>query len=1226
MGARVLKYVGLCFCLFLLSVASVGAQSSGTGALTGTVKDSSGSVMANVTVTVTSNDTNVSRVVSTNASGSYTVPLLLPGTYHVKFEAPGFKTVDIPAATVIVGETGTLDGNLEVGAQTQVVTVSGEVMAVQTATSTVGTDITSQNVQALPLTTRNYTQILGLAAGTSSNANNASALGKGSQNIAVNGAPATSNNFQMDGVTVVNSNGIGNVQESGSYSSFGIPSPDAIEEFKIQTSLFDASSGRNSGANVNVVTKSGTNDFHGSLFEFFRNTDLNSNDIFLKASGKPRPELNQNQFGGVVGGPIKKDKLFFFVSYQETRQKNGATATGLQSGISLPPINVADRSNTAALKAALGASISPLCAGAGPGTAATPAFGTAFANPSANPPTASTLANAVQVACDGSNINQVALNILQLKNPDGTYYIPGGNNPTNYQSGVTYSAPASYTEHQVIGNFDYVINSKNTFSARYFWGSDPTVNPFSCGGGGLCVPDTATGTNYVNHEMVGKLTTILSDHLVNEARLALQRNLTNDTDLVPFTNSQVGIANVTPGVDIFDQILVAGRFSLGGYGVPVQTVNVTQWEAGDTLSWTHGRHTVRFGGELERDRWNWLFPAISQGTLNFQTFADFLLGLPGCAPGNATCTPANPGNTNGTSLSNIFNSGTITSRGPAGGIDHHFNTPVASLFVQDDFKVNQRLTLNLGLRWEYQSVLSDSGGLLSNFNPNIAGTVTPGTTLATGTLVGFVVPANYVGAIPAGVTQYSHNTQPANNTPKNDFGPRVGFAFLPTSSDKLVIRGGGGIFFDRIPGNNYSHAAVQGVPYSATISQGNAANYFSTFAQPYNTNPLGWTPRWASPATLTGSGLNIPYVDPNFVTPAVFQYNLNVQWEFAPSWVLEIGYVGLTGWHQDYLGRPENQAMIATATNIVNGLNTSTAKNANYRVPYLGITANGMAGSGTEGNVKSNDFQATVRKRLTNGLSMQASYTFVRSFTTQNTTAAANVGVGAFIYNDVTNTRAQYSLSSDYHPQRVAVNYSYDLPFKNHNGIEGKLVDGWTVSGVTIIQDGVPLTVLDSRGGSIFGNAGTSTADFAPGMTAANIPSSGSTSSRVTSGLQTNGPGGWFNPAAFIVGSTSVFPAYPVASGGDGSATGYGNTGLGIFSGPGQFNWDISLGKVTRVGGIREDGTLIFRAEFYDAFNHPQFANPSLTQVNASIPNTFGHITALSVNPRLIQFGLKYQF
>ena len=296
-----------------------------------------------------------------------------------------------------------------------------------------------------------------------------------------------------------------------------------------------------------MVTKSGANDFHGTAFEFFRNTVLNANDYFLKYADRPRPALNQNQFGGAIGGPIKKDKLFFFFSEQETRQKNGLTGSGYQSGVVLPPVPTGDRSNTAAFQAALGAAV---CPGKNPGVSRDNTYSGGGVG--------------LQVACDGSNINPIAIKILQLKNPDGSYYVPSSAIPGQYQTNVAYSIPATYSEHQVIGNFDYLINAKNTLSTRYFWGSDPTVNPLSCGAGGFCVPDTATSTNYVNHDIVVKLTSILSNNLVNKARIGIQRNITNDHDLVPFTNSQVGIANVTQGVDIFDQVIVAGQFELGG--------------------------------------------------------------------------------------------------------------------------------------------------------------------------------------------------------------------------------------------------------------------------------------------------------------------------------------------------------------------------------------------------------------------------------------------------------------------------------------------------------------------------------------------------------------------------------------------------------------------------------------------------------------------------------------
>ncbi len=730
------------------------------------------------------------------------------------------------------------------------------------------------------------------------------------------------------------------------------------------------------------------------------------------------------------------------------------------------------------------------------------------------------------------------------------------------------------------------------------------------------VPDTGTLSDYLNHELVLKLTTIVTNNLVNEARFSLQRNDTTTIPTVPFTNSQLGIADATAGVDILDQIKINSQFSLGSYGPqPDQIFNVTQWEAADQVSWTHGKHSIRFGGEIERDTWNWLFASLSQGSLTYQTFPDFLLSLPGCAPGTngpaaGQCNAANPGGTNGTTFSNIYSSGNAVVQAAPGGLDHHFQVPAGNAFIQDDFKVNQRLTLNLGVRWEYISLSHDKYGLETNFWNTLGATAAVGNSPATGTFVGFVVPSNYQQPIPAGVFQVNHLIQTQNDTPLHDFAPRFGFALQPTSSNKLVVRGGIGMFYDRWPGNN-NHAAVQGVPYAITINQSQQFNYFSTIAQPYQTVPLAFTPRWFDPATGNNSQLNMTPIDPHISTPLVYQYNLSFQYEFAPTWILELGYVGMTGVHQLYVGRPENEAQLVPAGGAINGQTVNTVQNVPYRVPLLGIVPNGFSVTGTEGNYKSNDVQATVRKQFSRGLTMQASYTFIRAFTTNNT--ANN---GSFNTNDPNNSQAQYALSNDYHPQRLAVNYSYDLPFGNHHGIEGKLIDGWNVTGVTIVQDGTPLTVTDSKGGTIYGSAGISSAEFAPGMTKANVTASGSTTDRVNAGLANTG--GWYNAAAFTSAPTSAQnPLF-------GNGTGYGDSGLGIILGPGQFNWDISLIKTTKVGGLREDATLTFRSEFFDAFNHPQFNNPSGSDV--STKGSFGHITTLSVNPRLIQFALKYAF
>jgi len=303
----------------------LAAQTAGTGAVTGTVTDSSGAVIPNATVTATQTETGQERTATTSADGTYRFSLLPPGTYKVTFTASGFKPIEVSGFNVNVTEAPVLNRSLEVGAQTDHVTVQSEVETVQTNTSTLGTVVGSQSVVGLPLTTRNYTNLLGLSAGAAAAVPNATALGRGNMEIAVNGASTGQNTFQMDGVSVVNfaSNGI--LTEGGTYATFGIPNPDALAEFKIQTSLYDAGYGRNPGANVNVITKSGTNVFHGTAFEFFRNTVLNANDFFRNrfcglsplqcaTAGGNILVLNQNQYGGVIGGPVKKEKLFFFAS------------------------------------------------------------------------------------------------------------------------------------------------------------------------------------------------------------------------------------------------------------------------------------------------------------------------------------------------------------------------------------------------------------------------------------------------------------------------------------------------------------------------------------------------------------------------------------------------------------------------------------------------------------------------------------------------------------------------------------------------------------------------------------------------------------------------------------------------------------------------------------------------------------------------------------------------
>ncbi len=1266
------------FCFFTILAPALYSQSSATGALTGTVKDSSGASVPNATVTATSLDTNQARTATTGAEGSYRLGFLPPGAYRLTFEANGFNKVDVPSVTIIVTEINVLDEILQVGTQSQQVVVTGEAEQVQTASSTIGTLVAGQTLAELPLTTRNYTTILGLAAGTNVNVYNATQMGRGTQDPVVNGALPTQNNYQQDGASLINTAGGGTGADSGGATTgIGIVNPDSIQEFKIQTSSFDASYGRNSGANVNVVTKSGSNSFHGTAFEFFRNTVLNANEFFRQENVAPapntRPVLNQNQFGGVLGGPVKKDKLFFFASYQRTWQANGLAAAGYSNPVlvGIPAGNrgttTFDSNGVAHTDAAGLAFAQALGLAFCPATAGIPGSGSANTAPGSATKTSN---GGTQVACNGSNINSRALALLELKTPGsqgvGGYYVPGSTTGANQST--TFSATAHYFEDQGVGNFDYVLNPKNTISGRYFYSAIQTFGTIGTGATSSSItqglPGAPGSVRFPNMYMVGKLTTVVSNNTVNEVRLSLQRSVVFDfpgfvnADGSLVTNTQLGVQPVEPTYDVANRDTITGLMALGT-GVAVARKFNTSWEAADQISWTHGKHTIRAGFEYERDRNNWYFPALAGGgnaNQTFDTFQDFLLGLPGCAPGTvgtAACTTSQAaGTTNGTGTSNIANGGTATSITAPAGDNHFFRTQAADAFVQDDLKLSNSLTVNLGLRWEYNGLFYDDLGNATNVWTSLISTVNCpmnipgitcsasnalGTSQATGSLAGFVVPANfnpslYAAPTVGGLYTNTQNVPTQNRPPRDAFAPRLGFAWKPFSSDRFVVRGGTGVFYDRSGIAGYNSAQVQNFPYAIPVFQSTAAaNWQASEAVPYPaaaaaravspaTGGLGWgpAPRWVNINTVTqtgtGSNLNVIVMDPHYSVPTTYQWNLNTQYEFHSGWVLEAGYVGSHSIHQLYTGggtaggngfRQLNEPALATAGNPVNGITTNTSSNAVLRVPYLGFQTGGLTELTPSGKTLFDSLQLTVRKQFSHGFLMQAAYTWARVLTT----------VDHVTYNDP--NFEQYGPSAYYRPQRLTVSYSYDLPFGNHTGFMGKIANGWNLAGVTIVQDGQPLTLIDSRGGAVYGfakSSDNSTAFFAPGMSASNVALSGPVKNRLN---------GYFNTGAFITSAASL----PItgAVNGVGGGVGWGTSGYGIVQGPGQFNFDSTIQKTTRVGGIHENATLVFRTEFFNTFNHAQFNSPTGGQLDAS-SSQFGKINSTAVNPRLIQFALKYVF
>ena len=1280
----------LCFAILFLCISPVLAQTSGTGALTGTVTDPSGAVISGAAVTATNKGTGQARTETTDSSGVYKFSLLPAGAYSVKFAAPGFKTSEVPSVAVNVTETPVLNEKLEIGAQTSEVTVEATVETVQTQNATVGNLVGARTVTDLPLSTRNYTQIIDLSPGVVANVASASAIGNGTQDINVNGSGSDQNNYQMDGASITNyaSGGAG---QSGNYAGIGIPNPDAIQEFKIQTSQYDAGFGRNPGASVNVVTKGGGNQFHGAAWEFFRNEALNANDYLyrlteVKESAPNKQQvLRQNEFGGTLGGPIKKDKLFFFGSYQGFRQLNGIGSDGFATGYS-PGVTMLPWTNSCGTRA-------DGCKG----QTYAAYLGSLFAGQKG-------FIDGVPVAANGSNISPTAIAVLQAPGPQGGFnkgfYIPTQPTAcpvTGTGCTINISQPVQANEDQFLANSDYIISSKHTLSERYFLSNDPQIQSFTCLSS--CLPGAPEHATYTTHEGVLKLTSVLTSNFVNEARISFQRNVTNSQDGVTLTGCSVGIASIfgngvpcatLPAGTNREATLIPvlgsagvgagpGGWTAGGNFFAADTNYINSFQYADQVSWTHGKHTIRAGVEFERVQWNWTLPSVNRGDISFWNTADFLeSGTPG---------------TFGTML---FNFATIT---PPSGPLHYNRINAFSSFVQDDFKVSSHLTVNLGLRWEYNGWPDDTTGFFTNVWPSKAALVNTGSFYlapgSVGSLAGYVVPSNYKPNVPicgnptapvacgytaapgvvagylggaTGIFTNSNKTLlPAS--PNHNFAPRLGFAWQPLGGNKFVVRGGWGMFYDRVYGNLLVDNQQGNPPYASNGAGGFfPATFGLSLANPFNPVKLGWQPRTvaivggaAGNQNLAADGVTSSQLtgtsDSNtMTTPLIYEYNLDLQYEFAHSWVADLGYVGTHGtklydWSRDInvpllvAGAPNGptdvqNSKLVTANIPFNDpanttpITTNLVSNLLGRVPYLGYGAGNLATTFTDGASIYNSLQASLKHNFSHGLTIQASYTWSKLITNVNSSeagggisASGNVLSGGANLNNPSDLRQQYGLAAFNRPQRFVLSYSYDLPWKHTDGFSGKLLGGWTVSGVATFQDGEPFSIVDSTGGTIYygtGGSANARAQLADpinctkyGVCQSGIPvaTPGGVESRIN---------GYINRAAFTtepcIGGT-VVGACATSGGG----TGFGNSAVGIISGPGQNNWDITLMKNTKV---TEGLTVQFRSEFFNAFNHAQFNPPSAgsSSYNNLNTTTLGQITSTSVPPRVIQFALKFLF
>ena len=1146
-SAHLIRIAAVLLGVCVLSTYAI-AQTASTGALAGTVTDPSDAVVPGATIKVVNTATGDTHTFVSQSNGSYLAPFLPPGTYSVAASKNGFSTVTFTGVSISVAETSTLNVKLQVGTISQSVTVTTEGQLLQTQGQALGQVMDQRMIEALPLVTGNYTQILGLSPSVSTDVNNAAAIGSGDATISAHGAVTNDNNFQMNGVSVSD-------LENG--TSVPIPNPDTIQEFKVQTGQYDASFGRNAGANVDVITKGGGNQFHGDVFEFLRNDDFNANDFFLNQAGRPRAELKQNLFGGSVGGPVIKDKLFFFGSYQGVRQRNGLAAQCLGSFNTPSQLTgLPDRS-----AATLGAAFAN-----DPGT-----FG---------PP----------VAPDGSNIVPQAVALLNATFPGGGFLIPAPQN-ANGTSSVSQACP--FTENQFLANGDYVQSPKSTWSERFFWANNSDALNFltSAGTGGGVVPgfpltsvnqyrDATISNSYafssdlVNHVVIGYTRQVLDD---NQQQATV--NIPGQNGAAPLSLAGLGVT--APANDsIRPEIGARGSFNVGGNGNDGFDFAQNNYSFSDSLAYKfRGRHSFQFGGGLSKQQIN--FENFSfAGLIDFFNFADFLTGHP------------------------------FLVADLQGLVDRAWRATNADAYAQDNIQISPRLTVNLGFRYERQAAIGDSLGRSSNVNPALLDPNPP----AGGTLQGIVVGSNFQGALPPGVTR-APNSAAIDGDGQNKFAPRVGYAWRVPGTERFVLRGGYGMYFQRSTGQLFLQL-IAVPPFSdfrvAVVPPTTFANPFAPVPALPDFTPLAYSPSTAQ----TPQGFS-----PTFQPSVIQEYSQNVQVELTNSLALEVGYNGTRGTKLE-VERAFNQANLASAADPIRGQTTNTVANIQQRVPFEGFSAPGAFQIESSGASWYNALDASLNKRFSHGLQFLASYTWARSLT-DATNSSTGTQQGANLEGNQNDAHARYGPDGFVRPQRLVLSYLYDMPDPHDvASLKGRFLSGWAVSGVTTIQNGQRLNLTFADPNNVFGIGSgalnTDPAQIAAGCTANQLVTHGSVQSKLSN---------YFNAACFTTPPIIGDPEPPLTPGACGAAstcaqaTTFGNAGPGIVGGPDQVNFDFALTKRTSLGSDLTRN-LEFRAEFFNIFNHSQFDNPDAAFSDA----TFGIIQATSVAPRIIQLALKLNF
>jgi hypothetical protein len=1115
--------------LTALSLGAAWAQIS-AGNIVGVVEDASGAVIPNAQVTVRQTATGESRQTITGATGEFNLPFLQVGTYTVTAVANGFKTKSLTGITLQVDRTINLRIALEVGASAETVEVTGAAPLVDSVTSSLGQVIENKAIIDMPLNGRNPFS-LGLLSG-----NTTPMFGMGSNlPFIAGGGRFSANEVTLDGI---DNNTVSNAGAIGRNGIAVVPSVDAVQEFKVKTNNFSAEFGHAAGAVINATIKSGTNQLHGVLFEFLRNNDLDANNFFTNAAGLPKSPFHQNQFGGAVGGPIIHNKTFFFADYQGTRQATSA-------GSSIRDVPPADLRSGDFSKA--GVTIyDPNTRQIGPNgvVIATPFPGNIIPQGRLNP-TAVAIANQVPLPNFGAP-GALARNF---------FYQP---------------ARFSNTDQGDI-RIDQTLSAKNNLYGRFSitQNSQPAVGNFPgfIGGG--------TSSQDNSDQAVLSDIHIFTPSLVNEFRFGYIRHngsilgtgqdgvgFAQQNNLALFPAPVLGFPNIV--FNYSGQLSGTAEFTGWAGGDPNLNIeNRFQWA--DNLSWTHGNHAVKFGGDVRRQRFDTLkgtpffgqeifgatFTSSSNASGSGLPLADFLLGYPSFIQG----TPM---------------------------IDWGRQRSIyAGGFVQDDWKVSRRLTLNFGLRYELFTQPVDARNLGSLFN---------------------ILNGQY--ALP-GQGGYSRAIVDGDH---NNFGPRLGFAWQGTR--KFVLRGGAGIFYGERDQNQQVTQFSGNLPNVPVVSLP-SVSATQTVAPPFTINtPITVVPTDPSLASFTPAK---PFVGTirsqgfhDARDPMLYQFNLDIQYEATSSLLLEASYSGALGHDLSSLFINVNQIPFSQA---LVGLN----KQANRPFPYINGTVIPTFSNAT------NDYNAVnfrVEKRYTKGLALLVNYTI------QKNLESGGAGPDAYTQNggtsvamDTYNIARERSVAPIDVPQIFTASVAYELPFGEGktwlaHGVAGKLAGGWQVNAIGSLRGGFPTDIRTNVLPPIFNTF--------------NVPDRVAGQPMVVDNWSVDN---YFNPGAFTVPGT-------VPSNTGAAVQLFGNSARRVARGPGSKNADVSVFKNIR---FYERHMLQFRAEFFNFTNTPTFflpaaSSPTLTCIgpsggacNASNPS-FGKLTSGSATGRQIQFGLKLYF